>query len=152
MIFPVDFPSGPVSIPALNPLSCGASLTAITICFSFAWGWNKRLGYVVQKSDKSSRYITRSSAGGSYQTDGCSHAEVFYVMSVVSNSERSVAAGITCMAGTTGAAFSPLFVEFMFARPSWINVPFFLAGTMKIFQDLLLYKEFVKIRPVEERS
>jgi hypothetical protein len=40
----------------------------------------------------------------------------------------------------------------MFARPSWINVPFFLAGTLKILYDLLLYKEFVSIRPVEERS
>jgi hypothetical protein len=31
-------------------------------------------------------------------------------------------------------------------------VPFFLAGTLKILYDLLLYKEFVKIQPVEERS
>jgi hypothetical protein len=40
----------------------------------------------------------------------------------------------------------------MFARPSWINMPFFLAGGLKILYDLLLYKEFVSIPPVEERS
>ena len=74
-----------------------------------------------------------------------------YVMAVVSKNERSAAAGITGVARTTGAALSPLFVGFMFARPSWINVPFFLAGTLKILYDLLLYKEFVKIQPVEER-
>ncbi len=75
-----------------------------------------------------------------------------YVMAVVNKDERSAAAGITGVARTTGAAISPLFVGFMFARPSWINVPFFLAGTLKIFYDLLLYKEFIKIQPVEERA
>jgi hypothetical protein len=49
-----------------------------------------------------------------------------------------------------GAAISPLFVGFMFARPSWINAPFFIAGTLKIVYDLLLYKEFVAIQPPEE--
>jgi MFS family permease len=75
-----------------------------------------------------------------------------YVMAVVSKDERSAAAGITGVARTTGAAISPLFVGFMFARTSWINVPFFLAGALKILYDLLLYKEFVGIQPVEERS
>lgn len=74
-----------------------------------------------------------------------------YTMAVVRAEERSAAAGITGVARTTGAAISPLFVGFMFARPSWINVPFFIAGTLKIVYDLLLYKEFVSIRPPEER-
>ena len=74
-----------------------------------------------------------------------------YVMAVVSKEERSAAAGITGVARTMGAAISPLFVGFMFARPSWINVPRFLAGVLKILYDLLLYKEFVSIRPVEEK-
>jgi MFS family permease len=74
-----------------------------------------------------------------------------YIMAVVSKEERSAAAGITGVARTTGAAISPLFVGFMFARPSWINVPFFIAGTLKILYDLLLYKEFVAIQPPEER-
>jgi MFS family permease len=73
-----------------------------------------------------------------------------YTMAVVSAEERSAAAGITGVARTTGAAISPLFVGFMFARPSLINAPFFIAGTLKIIYDLLLYKQFVGLRPPEE--
>src|SRR3984893_4374372 len=75
-----------------------------------------------------------------------------YVMAVVNKEERSAAAGITGIARTTGAAISPLFVGFMFARHSWINVPFFVAGALKIVYDLLLYRGFAAIRPPEERS
>jgi MFS family permease len=75
-----------------------------------------------------------------------------YTMAVVSPEERSAAAGITGVARTTGAAISPLFVGFMFARPSLINLPFFIAGTLKIIYDLLLYREFVGLRPPEEAS
>jgi hypothetical protein len=32
----------------------------------------------------------------------------------------------------------------MFARPSLINVPFFIAGSVKIAYDLLLYRLFAK--------
>jgi MFS family permease len=70
-----------------------------------------------------------------------------YTMAVVSTEERSAAAGITGMARTAGAAISPLFAGFMFARPSLINAPFFIAGTLKIVYDLLLYREFVGLRP-----
>ena len=75
-----------------------------------------------------------------------------YTMAVVSAEERSAAAGITGVARTTGAAISPLFVGFLFARPRLISVPFFLAGTLKIVYDLLLYKQFVGLRPPEETS
>jgi MFS family permease len=74
-----------------------------------------------------------------------------YTMAVVSAEERSAAAGIVGVARTTGAAISPLFVGFIFARQSLINAPFFIAGTLKIIYDLLLYKTFVAIRPPEER-
>ena len=74
-----------------------------------------------------------------------------YVMAVVSPEERSAAAGITGVARTIGAAISPLFVGFMFARPSLINLPFYIAGTVKIGYDLLLYREFVAVRPAEEQ-
>jgi MFS family permease len=75
-----------------------------------------------------------------------------YLMAVVGPEERSAAAGITGVARTIGAAVSPLFVGVMFARPSWINVPFFIAGTLKIVYDLLLYRAFVGIRPPEEEQ
>jgi MFS family permease len=65
-----------------------------------------------------------------------------YVMTVVRPEERAAAAGITGVARTIGAAMSPLFVGMMFARPSWINVPFFLAGGLKILYDVLLYRRF----------
>lgn len=73
-----------------------------------------------------------------------------YTMAVVGPEERSAAAGITGVARTTGAAISPLFAGFLFARPSLINVPFFLAGGLKIAYDLLLYRAFVTVRPPEE--
>jgi MFS family permease len=68
-----------------------------------------------------------------------------YVMAVVSPEERSAAAGITGVARTIGAAISPLLVGMMFARPSWIDVPFFLAGGLKIVYDLLLYRQFARV-------
>ncbi|MEO8034922.1 MAG: MFS transporter [Acidobacteriota bacterium] len=74
-----------------------------------------------------------------------------YVMAVVSPDERSAAAGVTGVARTIGAAISPLFVGFLFARPALISLPFFIAGTLKIVYDLLLYREFIAVRPAEER-
>jgi len=74
-----------------------------------------------------------------------------YTMAMVSAEERSAAGGITGVARTTGAAISPLFAGFLFARPSLINIPFFIAGTLKIMYDLLLYRSFRKLHPPEER-
>jgi MFS family permease len=73
-----------------------------------------------------------------------------YVMAVVSPGERSAAAGITGVARTIGASISPLFVGLLFSRPALINVPFFLAGTLKIAYDVLLYRAFIAVRPPEE--
>jgi MFS family permease len=73
-----------------------------------------------------------------------------YTMAVVPAEERSAAGGFTGVARTTGAAISPLLAGFLFARPSLINAPFFIAGTLKILYDLLLYKQFVSVRPPEE--
>jgi MFS family permease len=73
-----------------------------------------------------------------------------YTMAVVPAEERSAAGGFTGVARTTGAAISPLLAGFLFARPSLINAPFFIAGTLKITYDLLLYRQFVAVRPPEE--
>jgi MFS family permease len=75
-----------------------------------------------------------------------------YIMAVVSPEERSAAAGITGIARTTGAAISPLFVGFLFARPALINLPFFIAGILKITYDLLLYRAFIGVHPPDEMS
>jgi MFS family permease len=73
-----------------------------------------------------------------------------YVMAVVRPEERSAAAGITGVARTTGAAIAPLFAGFLFARPALISLPFFIAGTLKVLYDLLLYRGFVAVQPPEE--
>jgi hypothetical protein len=38
----------------------------------------------------------------------------------------------------------------MFARPALIDLPFFIAGTLKIVYDLLLYRAFIAVQPPEE--
>jgi MFS family permease len=73
-----------------------------------------------------------------------------YTMAVVRPEERSAAAGITGVARTTGAAIAPMFAGFMFARPSLISLPFFIAGTLKVIYDLLLYNGFAAVRAPEQ--
>jgi MFS family permease len=74
-----------------------------------------------------------------------------YTMAVVPPEERSAVGGFTGVARTSGAALSPLFAGFLFTHPSLINAPFFIAGTLKIAYDLLLYVSFRKLRAPEER-
>jgi len=73
-----------------------------------------------------------------------------YTMAVVRPEERSAAGGIAGVARTAGAAISPIFAGFLFSRPALIDIPFFIAGTLKIAYDLVLYREFAAIRPPEE--
>ena len=73
-----------------------------------------------------------------------------YTMAMVEARERSAAGGFTGVARTTGAAISPLLAGFLFARPAFINVPFYIAGTLKVVYDLLLYFSFRRLRPPEE--
>jgi len=69
-----------------------------------------------------------------------------YVMAVVGPGERSAAGGITGVARTLGAALAPVFAGFLYARPSLMSVPFFIAGTLKVMYDLLLYRGFAATR------
>ena len=73
-----------------------------------------------------------------------------YTMAVVRPEERSAAGGITGVARTAGAAISPIFAGFLFSRPALIDIPFFIAGTLKIVYDLALYRAFAAVRPPEE--
>ena len=73
-----------------------------------------------------------------------------YVMAVVTPDERAAAGGFTGVARTLGASVSPFFVGLMFARPALWNLPFFVAGTLKIVYDVVLYMQFVTARPPEE--
>ena len=73
-----------------------------------------------------------------------------YTMAVVVPEERAAASGITGVARTAGAALSPVFAGLLFSHPSSISVPFFIAGTLKIAYDLLLFRAFRKLKPPEE--
>jgi len=70
-----------------------------------------------------------------------------YTMAIVHPAERSAAAGITGVARTIGAAIAPVFAGLLFARPSLMNLPFFIAGGLKIAYDLLLYRAFAGVQP-----
>jgi uncharacterized membrane-anchored protein YitT (DUF2179 family) len=72
-------------------------------------------------------------------------------MAVVAPDERAAAAGITGIARTTGASFSPALTGPLLANAALLNVPFFLAGGLKIIYDLLLYRNFKAIKPPEEK-
>ena len=72
-----------------------------------------------------------------------------YIMAVARPEERSATAGVTGVARITRAAIAPLFAGFLFARPRLINLPFFIAGTLKIVYDLLLYQGFKEIHAPE---
>ena len=75
-----------------------------------------------------------------------------YTMAMVRPEERSAAAGVTGVARTTGAAIAPWLAGYMLGQPSLINLPFFLAGGLKIVYDLMLYRAFVRVPPPEEAS
>ena len=73
-----------------------------------------------------------------------------YTMGLVDPEERSAAAGVTGVARTTGAALSPGLAAAMVASSAWMNLPFFLAGSIKLAYDLLLYRGFRNQRVQEE--
>jgi len=74
-----------------------------------------------------------------------------YTMAVVDPDERSAAAGITGVARSAGAAIAPSLAQMLLAVPALISVPFFLSGGLKIVYDLLLYRSFKSIKPMEEQ-
>jgi MFS family permease len=75
-----------------------------------------------------------------------------YTMAVVDPDERSAAAGVTGVARTTGAAISPSITGTLLSYPVLLNVPFYLAGGLKIIYDLLLYHDFKTLKPPEEET
>lgn len=65
-----------------------------------------------------------------------------YTMAVVRPDERSAAAGVTAVARSVGASISPMLATLLVGSTGLMNVPFFLAGGLKIVYDLLLYRAF----------
>lgn len=67
-----------------------------------------------------------------------------YTMAVVAPDERSAAAGVTGIARSIGAAISPALSGVFLAYPALLSAPFVIAGGLKIFYDILLYRSFRK--------
>jgi hypothetical protein len=75
-----------------------------------------------------------------------------YTMAVVAPDERSAASGVTAIARSVGASVSPALTGWLIGIPAFFSLPFFLSGGLKIFYDLLLYREFRSVKPPEEKS
>jgi len=72
-----------------------------------------------------------------------------YTMAVVAPDERSAASGVTTIARSVGAAWSPWLTGALL-QTAFISAPFFLAGGLKIAYDLLIYRSFRALKPQEE--
>lgn len=75
-----------------------------------------------------------------------------YTMAVVEPDERSAASGVTTIARSVGAAIAPALTGLLLANSALISLPFFIAGTLKIVYDLLLYRSFQAVKPPEEAN
>lgn len=75
-----------------------------------------------------------------------------YTMAMVRPEERSAAAGITNIARSVGGSIAPTLTGQMLAVSGLWSVPFFLAGSLKILYDLMLYRSFRHLHPPEERT
>ncbi len=74
-----------------------------------------------------------------------------YLMAITPPNERSAAAGVTTVARTAGSALAPSITGALM-NASFLNLPFFLAGSMKIVYDLALYFCFRHVKPPEEQD
>lgn len=72
-----------------------------------------------------------------------------YTMAVVDPDERSAASGVTTIARSVGAAWSPSLTGAMIGS-GFLAAPFVLAGGLKIIYDLTLWQIFRAHKPPEE--
>ena len=73
-----------------------------------------------------------------------------YVMSVVSEEERTAAAGITNTSRNVAQAFSPSIAGYILQSMSLLYAPFLLGGLLKIIYDAALYFSFRNLKPSNE--
>ena len=69
-----------------------------------------------------------------------------YLMSVVSETDRTPAAGFTNVSRSVAQTFSPSIAGYAIAT-LWLGSPFVIASGLKITYDLVLYKIFRKVKP-----
>ena len=73
-----------------------------------------------------------------------------YVMAVVRPAERLAAAGATNLVRSVGWAAAPMFAGALM-QSAGLGVPLVIAGAAKITYDFLLWREFRRVKPPEER-
>jgi len=72
-----------------------------------------------------------------------------YVMAVVQPDERLAAAGITALVRSVGWAAAPMLAGVLM-EAGGLGLPLIAAGATKLAYDVLLWREFRKVRPPEE--
>jgi MFS family permease len=75
-----------------------------------------------------------------------------YTMAVVAPDERSAAAGVTGIARSVGASLSPTIAGAFLSNPVLLGAPFFVAGSLKVIYDILLYHSFRKVKEREHEA
>lgn len=73
-----------------------------------------------------------------------------YVMAVVKPAERLAASGATNLVRSVGWAAAPMFAGALM-QSAGLGVPLVIAGAAKISYDFLLWREFRRVKPPEER-
>ncbi len=63
-------------------------------------------------------------------------------MAALRPDERPAAAGVAGVARSVGASISPLLAAVLVGSAGWMGVPLFLAGGLKIVDDVLLDRAF----------
>ncbi len=74
-----------------------------------------------------------------------------YVMAIVSEADRTAAAGFTNTTRTVASSVGPALAGYAFAN-FWIGTPLAVAGSLKLTYDFLIYKVFRNVRPPEETA
>jgi MFS family permease len=75
-----------------------------------------------------------------------------YIVAVVSEDERTPAAGITNISRNISQAVSPSLTGYILQILPTLSAPFILGGALKIAYDIALYVNFRKIKPPEEEE
>ena len=74
-----------------------------------------------------------------------------YIVAVVEEDERTASAGITNLSRNIAQAISPSITGYIIGILS-LSAPFIIGGLLKILYDIVLYKNFRKIKPSEEEQ
>jgi predicted MFS family arabinose efflux permease len=74
-----------------------------------------------------------------------------YVMAVVQPQERLAAAGITALVRSVGWALAPVLAGILI-EAAGLGLPLVVAGFIKLTYDVLLWREFRRVKPPEEKT